>query len=83
LLCVFITPPVFIKTIRSPTFFFFYTFIFFIALLPFCLHPPAFVFLIFEWVFVFSSAGGLVQIGLPVMAARFPPYKGNATGIYY
>lgn len=31
----------------------------------------------------FTSAGGVVQIGLTLMAERFPYAKGKATGIYY
>ncbi|ECQ4807773.1 MFS transporter [Salmonella enterica] len=61
----------------------FYTFISFIALLTVCLHPQAYVVMIFAFVIGFSSAGGVVQIGLTLMAARFPQEKGKATGIYY
>ncbi|ELP5241322.1 MFS transporter [Salmonella enterica] len=83
LLCVFITAPLVRKTIRSTTLLMFYTFISFIALLTVCLHPQAYVVMIFAFVIGFSSAGGVVQIGLTLMAARFPHEKGKATGIYY
>ncbi|EDZ4093860.1 MFS transporter [Salmonella enterica] len=83
LLCVFITAPLVRKTIRSTTLLMFYTFISFIALLTVCLHPQAYVVMIFAFVIGFSSAGGVVQIGLTLMAARFPQEKGKATGIYY
>lgn len=83
LLCVFITAPLVRKTIRSTTLLMFYTFISFIALLTVCLHPQAYVVMIFAFVIGFSSAGGVVQIGLTLMASRFPQEKGKATGIYY
>lgn len=83
LLCVFITAPLVRKTIRSTTLLMFYTFISFIALLTVCLHPQVYVVMIFAFVIGFSSAGGVVQIGLTLMAARFPREKGKATGIYY
>lgn len=75
LLCVFITAPLVRKTIRSTTLLMFYTFISFIALLTVCLHPQAYVVMIFAFVIGFSSAGGVVQIGLTLMAARFPQEK--------
>ncbi|EBM9205461.1 MFS transporter, partial [Salmonella enterica subsp. enterica serovar Schwarzengrund] len=80
---VFITAPLVRKTIRSTTLLMFYTFISFIALLTVCLHPQVYVVMIFAFVIGFSSAGGVVQIGLTLMAARFPREKGKATGIYY
>ncbi len=40
-----------------------------------CLHPQAYVVMIFAFVIGFSSAGGVVQIGLTLMAARFPQEK--------
>ncbi|EBS7634963.1 MFS transporter [Salmonella enterica] len=83
LLCVFITAPLIRKTIRSTTLLMCYTFISFIALLTVCLHPQVYVVIIFAFVIGFSSAGGVVQIGLTLMAARFPQAKGKATGIYY
>ncbi|ECO4485226.1 MFS transporter, partial [Salmonella enterica] len=52
-------------------------------LLTVCLHPQTYVVMIFAFVIGFSSAGGVVQIGLTLMAARFPQAKGKATGIYY
>ncbi|WP_375143739.1 MFS transporter, partial [Escherichia coli] len=38
---------------------------------------------LFAFVIGFTSAGGVVQIGLTLMAERFPYAKGKATGIYY
>ncbi len=55
----------------------------FIALFTVCLHPTFYVVIIFAFVIGFTSAGGVVQIGLTLMAERFPYAKGKATGIYY
>ncbi|POT57558.1 MFS transporter [Citrobacter amalonaticus] len=83
LLCVFITAPLVRKTVRSTTLLMLYTFISFVALLTVCLYPNVYVVIVFAFVIGFSSAGGVVQIGLTLMAARFPLEKGKATGIYY
>ncbi|MGG7445114.1 MFS transporter [Kosakonia oryzendophytica] len=83
LLCVFITAPLVRKTARTMTLLMLYTFISFVALLTVCLHPSVSVVVVFSFVIGFSSAGGVVQIGLTLMAARFPHAKGKATGIYY
>ncbi|SCC26285.1 MFS transporter [Kosakonia oryziphila] len=83
LLCVFITAPLVRKTARTMTLLMLYTFISFVALLTVCLHPSVEMVVIFSFVIGFSSAGGVVQIGLTLMASRFPYAKGKATGIYY
>ncbi|NDO83667.1 MFS transporter [Citrobacter sp. NCU1] len=83
LLCVFITAPLVRKTVRSTTLLMLYTFISFVALLTVCLHPSTYVVIVFAFVIGFSAAGGVLQIGLTLMAARFPHSKGKATGIYY
>lgn len=83
LLCVLITAPLIRKTVRSTTLLMLYTFISFVALLTVCLYPTVYVVMVFAFVIGFSSAGGVVQIGLTLMAARFPHAKGKATGIYY
>ncbi|WAD32273.1 MFS transporter [Citrobacter braakii] len=83
LLCVLITAPLARKTGRATTLLMLYTFISFIALLMVCLHPSIYMVIVFAFVIGFSSAGGVVQIGLTLMAARFPDAKGKATGIYY
>ncbi|MEO3988484.1 MFS transporter [Pseudocitrobacter cyperus] len=83
LLCVMITAPLVRKTVRPTTLLMLYTFISFIALVTVCLYPTATVVTIFAFVIGFSSAGGVVQIGLTLMAARFTHAKGKATGIYY
>ncbi|EPC5802437.1 MFS transporter [Escherichia coli] len=83
LLCVFITAPLIRNTVRPTTLLMLYTFISFIALFTVCLHPTFYVVIIFAFVIGFTSAGGVVQIGLTLMAERFPYAKGKATGIYY
>lgn len=83
LLCVFITAPLARKAGRATSLLMLYTFISFVALLAVCLHPTTWVVITFAFVIGFSSAGGVVQIGLTLMAARFPQAKGKATGIYY
>ena len=72
LLCVFITAPLIRNTVRPTTLLMLYTFISFIALLTVCLHPTFYVVIIFAFVIGFTSAGGVVQIGLTLMAERFP-----------
>lgn len=83
LLCVLITAPLARKAERATSLLMLYTFISFIALLMVCLYPTPYVVIAFAFVIGFSSAGGVVQIGLTLMAARFPHAKGKATGIYY
>lgn len=83
LLCVFISAPLVRKAIQPTTLLMLYTFISFTALLLVCLNPTVWMVVIFSFVIGFSSAGGVVQIGLTLMAARFPYAKGKATGIYY
>ncbi|MCP6083039.1 MFS transporter, partial [Klebsiella pneumoniae] len=72
LLCVFITAPLIRNTVRPTTLLMLYTFISFIALFTVCLHPTFYVVIIFAFVIGFTSAGGVVQIGLTLMAERFP-----------
>ncbi|ENA5520120.1 MFS transporter [Escherichia albertii] len=83
LLCVFITAPLIRKAVRATSLLMLYTFISFIALLIVCLQPTFYVVIAFAFVIGFTSAGGVVQIGLTLMAERFPHAKGKATGIYY
>ena len=68
LLCVFITAPLIRNTVRPTTLLMLYTFISFIALFAVCLHPTFYVVIIFAFVIGFTSAGGVVQIGLTLMA---------------
>ncbi|WP_038903425.1 MFS transporter [Dickeya zeae] len=59
------------------------TFLSFIALLGVCLYPSVKVVIVFAFVIGFSAAGGVLQLGLTLMARRFPNAKGKATAIYY
>lgn len=83
LLCVFITAALVKKAVSATTLLMLYTFISFIALLSVCLHPNAQTVIIFAFVIGFSAAGGVMQLGLTLMAVRFPHAKGKATGIFY
>ncbi|MEC5319608.1 MFS transporter [Brenneria populi subsp. brevivirga] len=83
LVCVFITAGLVKKTVSSTTLLMLYTFISFIALLTVCLHPTVTTVIVFAFVIGFSAAGGVMQLGLTLMAIRFPHAKGKATGIFY
>ncbi|PWC12565.1 MFS transporter [Brenneria corticis] len=83
LLCVFITAGLVKKTVSSTTLLMLYTFISFVALLTVCLHPTVTTVMVFAFVIGFSAAGGVMQLGLTLMAMRFPHAKGKATGIFY
>lgn len=83
LLCVFITALLICNTVCLTTLLMLYTFILFIALFTVCLHFTFYVVIIFAFVIGFTFAGGVVQIGLTLMAERFFYAKGKATGIYY
>ncbi len=82
LLCVLLPLHSFVIPFAHTTLLMLYTFISFIALFTVCLHPTFYVVIIFAFVIGFTSAGGVVQIGLTLMAERFPYAKGKATGIY-
>ncbi|MDN0121716.1 MFS transporter [Yersinia aleksiciae] len=83
LLCVFITAGLVKKTVNSTTLLMLYTFISFITLLAVCLHTTVTTVFIFAFVIGFSAAGGVMQLGLTLMAMRFPQAKGKATAIFY
>ncbi|WP_447889318.1 MFS transporter [Serratia fonticola] len=83
LMCVFITAGLVKKRFKSTTFLMLYTFISFITLLTVCLYPNMYVVMVFAFVIGFSAAGGVMQLGLTLMATRLPHAKGKATGIYY
>ncbi|MFE8145865.1 MFS transporter [Brenneria goodwinii] len=83
LVCVFISAGLVKKTVSSTTLLMLYTFISFIALLTVCLHPTVATVIVFAFVIGFSAAGGVMQLGLTLMAIRFPHAKGKATGIFY
>lgn len=83
LLGVFITAGVVKKIDNPPSLLQLYTFVSFIALLGVCLHPSASAVVVFAFVIGFSAAGGVLQLGLTLMAVRFPHAKGKATAIFY
>ncbi|PWC09987.1 MFS transporter [Brenneria roseae subsp. americana] len=83
LLCVLITAGLVKKTVSSTTLLMLYTFVSFIALLTVCLHPTVTTVIVFAFVIGFSAAGGVMQLGLTLMAMRFPHAKGKATAIFY
>ncbi|WP_404704843.1 MFS transporter [Yersinia vastinensis] len=83
LLCVFITAGLVKKTVSSTTLLMLYTFISFVALLTVCLYTTVTTVFIFSFVIGFSAAGGVMQLGLTLMAMRFPQAKGKATAIFY
>lgn len=59
------------------------TFMSFLSLLVVTLWPTSLFVTIFAFVFGFFAAGGVLQLGLTLLAAQFPSAKGKATGIYY
>lgn len=71
------------KRVRSATLLPWYNAISVLALLTVCLWPGPVIVRLFALVFGFSAAGGVVQLGLGLMAQRFPDARGKATGIYY
>ncbi|ATM95597.1 Inner membrane transport protein ydiM [Yersinia frederiksenii] len=83
LLCVLITAGLVKKTVSSTTLLMLYTFISFVALLAVCLYTTVTTVFIFSFVIGFSAAGGVMQLGLTLMAMRFPQAKGKATAIFY
>jgi len=54
-----------------------------LALAVACFFPSPTVMFGFSFIFGFAAAGGVVQLGLAMMAAQFPRARGRATGIYY
>lgn len=59
------------------------TFMSFLSLLVVTLWSTSLFVTIFAFVFGFFAAGGVLQLGLTLLAAQFPSAKGKATGIYY
>ncbi len=81
LLCVFITAPPFSNTVRPTTLLMLYTFILIYRPAHRLLCIPTFyVVIIFAFVIGFTSAGGVVQIGLTLMAERFSTLKEKQRG---
>ena len=55
----------------------------FLSLVAVTLFPTPLVVTCFAFVFGVFAAGGVLQLGLALLAAQFPEVKGRATGIYY
>ncbi|MTD26312.1 MFS transporter [Erwinia sorbitola] len=83
LTCVFVTAALVKKAVSSVNLLMLYTFISLLALITVCLHPTPPVVIGFAFVIGFSAAGGVMQLGLTIMAMSFPHAKGKATGIFY
>ncbi|QZN94358.1 MFS transporter [Symbiopectobacterium purcellii] len=83
LLCVVISAVLVRKTVSSTSLLMLYTFISLVALLGVSLYPSPNTVIVFSFVIGFSAAGGVLQLGLTLMAVRFPHAKGKATAIYY
>lgn len=80
--CVFLTSALVKKMVRPVYFLVLYTFISMVALLAVYLFPTPVMCFIFAFVIGFSAAGGVLQLGLTIMAELFPGGKGTVTGIF-
>lgn len=83
LACVFLTSALVKKQFKPIQFLVFYTFVSFASLGILWLFPTPVVCVISAFVIGFSAAGGVMQLGLTVMAEMFPAGKGTVTGIFY
>lgn len=83
LTCVFVTAALVKGVVSSAVAMMIYTCLSMISLLIVCLFPTPMIVTGFAFVFGFSAAGGVMQIGATIMAMSFPNGKGKATGIFY
>ncbi|TLV14055.1 MFS transporter [Klebsiella indica] len=83
LTCVFVTAALVRGVVSSAVAMMIYTCLSMISLLIVCLFPTPMIVTGFAFVFGFSAAGGVMQIGATIMAMSFPDGKGKATGIFY
>lgn len=81
IICVLLTIYLSHRGIRDIQFLFVYMFLSFISLLVMYLFPIAWVCTAMAFVVGFSAAGGVMQIGLTIMATFFPNGKGTVTGV--
>ncbi|GEO68349.1 MFS transporter [Levilactobacillus acidifarinae] len=79
--CVLLTIYLSHKGVQDIQFLFVYMLLSFISLLIMYLFPIAWVCSIMAFVVGFSAAGGVMQIGLTIMASFFPNGKGTVTGV--
>ncbi|WP_063285159.1 MFS transporter [Secundilactobacillus collinoides] len=80
--CVLLTIYLSHRGIQDIHFLFIYMMLSFASLLLMYLIPVAWVCSILSFVVGFSAAGGVMQIGLTMMATFFPNGKGTVTGIF-
>lgn len=83
IICVLVTAVLSAKAVKEVQFLSVYTLISFVALLLMYLFPTGVICSIMSFVVGFSAAGGVMQLGLTVMADFFPKGKGTVTGIFY
>ncbi|MGX7419785.1 MFS transporter [Carnobacterium gallinarum] len=83
LACVFLTSALVKKQFKPIQFLVIYTFVSFASLLVLWMFPTPLVCIVSAFVIGFSAAGGVMQLGLTVMAEMFPAGKGTVTGIFY
>jgi Arabinose efflux permease len=83
LVCVFVTAALARKAVKEIQFLGVYTLISFVSLLLMYLVPSPVMCSIMSFIVGFSAAGGVLQLGLTVMAEFFPSGKGTITGFFY
>lgn len=83
LVCVFVTAALARRTVKEISFLSVYTLISFLSLLVMYLFPNPVICSVMSFVVGFSAAGGVMQLGLTVMADFFPNGKGTITGAFY
>lgn len=83
IVCVLITAVLAKKAVKEIQFLGVYTLLSFVSLLLMYLFPTALVCSIMAFIVGFSAAGGVMQLGLTVMASFFPKGKGTITGAFY
>ncbi|CAJ1227805.1 MFS transporter [Levilactobacillus zymae] len=81
LTCVFLTIWLAHRGVRDIQFLIVYTVMSFSSLLVLYLFPIPLISTLMAFIIGFSAAGGVVQIGLTIMASFFPNDKGTVTGI--
>lgn len=83
IICVLLTAVLAAKAVKEISFLSVYTGLSFVALLLMYLFPTPMICSIMSFVVGFSAAGGVMQLGLTVMADFFPKGKGTITSIFY
>jgi len=83
IVCVLVTAALAKRAVKEIQFLGVYTLISFISLLLMYMFPTAIMCSIMSFVVGFSAAGGVLQLGLPIMSTFFPAGKGTITGAFY